>query len=395
MEIDNKAIKGLFWRADYYGAGIEGGMTSMQVGLLNALKKTGNDAFFVSSGKTSLPPWVNSYFIPHNKLLKNLPEVLNLPYNSRVIRRIDKIIEHEKPDYIYQFHHDFIYSGAKLKQITGLPFFLQCEGVQQWTKKHWGKLYLPKLLRYAEEIQWESADYIFTISEQVKKLMIEYGVNSEKIIVNASKVDPDLFTPEIDGKNIKDEYELNNNFVIAFTGTFAQWHGIEILAESIKYLKDKIPSVKVMFIGDGILRGKIEEIIKRDNVEKYSLTTGLIPFSRMPEYLAACDVLLTPCINNQDTDFFNSPIKLFEYMAMGKPIIATDVGQQGEVIRDRENGILIPEKDPAALADAVFELYKNPDLCDKIGRNARKDAVEKHNWTVNAKRIIDRYYSLV
>ena len=82
-------------------------------------------------------------------------------------------------------------------------------------------------------------------------------------------------------------------------------------------------------------------------------------------------------------------------MAMGKPIIATDVGQQGEVIRDRENGILIPEKDPAALADAVFELYKNPDLCDKIGRNARKDAVEKHNWTVNAKRIIDRYYSLV
>lgn len=390
-----KKIKGLFWRADYYGASIEGGMTSMQIGLLNAIQKINHDAFFVSSGRVKLPDWVNYYFIPHNKLMRNLPEVLNLPYNTRVIRKLQPILKYESPDFIYQFHHDFIISGSLLKRETGLPFFLQCEGVQQWTKLNWGKLYFPKLLKDAEEIQWQNADHIFTVSEQVKKLMVEYGVEDKKITVNPSRVDTQVFHPNISGAEIRRKYDLEDKFVIAFTGTFAQWHGVEVLAESIKYIKSNIKNSIVLFIGDGILRPKIEEIIKRDNVEDFSIITGIVPFDEMPEYLAACDILVTPGVSNSDTEFFNSPIKLFEYLAMGKAIIASSVGQQNDVIQDGINGMLIPEKNPEAIADTVFRLFKERDLADRIALQARRDAVEKHNWQLNANKIIEAYNEVI
>lgn len=388
-------IKGLFWRADYYGASIEGGMTSMQFGLLNALNELGHSSVFASSGKVLLPENVNSYFIPHSKLFRNFPEVLNLPYNYRALKRLEKIIEIEAIDFIYQFQHDFIFSGALAKKKFGLPFFLQCEGVQQWTKANWGKLYLKKHLKLAEEIQWATADHIFTVSEQMKSLLISYGVDRRKITVNSSKVDTNKFRPDIKSNLLRNKYDFNNRFIVAFTGTFAQWHGIEYLAKAIKIVKDKIPDLLVVFIGDGILRNSIEQIIKEDNVENYSLITGIIPFNLMPQYLSECDVFISPGVSPEKTEYFNSPIKLFEYMAMGKPIIVTDIGQQSEVINDKINGLLIPEKDIEAIAEAIEIIYNNKELANKIAVNARKDAVEKYDWKVNAQIIIDNYNYLI
>jgi glycosyltransferase involved in cell wall biosynthesis len=261
-----KKLKGLFWRSDFYGAHTEGGMASMHYGLLTGFQKLSVDSFFVSSGRMSLPPNVKYYFIPYSNLYRNFPEVLNLPYNKRVVKKIKKIIDIEKPDFIYQHHADFIYAGSILKEELGLPFLLQCESVQQWVKANWGKNYFKYLLKQAEEIQWENADKIVVISENVKKMMVEYGVNGDKIIVNPSAVDSNVFYPEIDPSGVINQYNLKNKFVVGFTGSFAQWHGIEVLAESIKYVTKSIPDAMFFLVGDGLLRPKIEEIIKNDNV---------------------------------------------------------------------------------------------------------------------------------
>ncbi len=396
MALPEKSLKGLFQRADFYGAATEGGMGSMHLGLLNGFLKLGHQAVFASCGRMKLPEGVKYYFLPYNNIYRNFPEVLNLAYNRRSAKIMKDIIRKEQPDFIYQHHADFSFSGSKLKRDTGLPFFLQCEGVQQWVKKNWGKLYMPKLLRIAEQTQWEMADAIFVISQKVKDMMVEYGADADKIHVHPSAVDPDQFTPEVDGEWVKKKYRMEDNYIVGFTGTFAPWHGIEVLAESVKHIIKHIPNAKVLLVGDGELRPRIEEIIKRDNVEDKVVITGVVPYPTVPNHLKACDVLLSPCVSNDDeSGFFNSPVKLFEYLGIGKPIIATDVGQQGEVIIDNDNGLLIPEKSPGAIAEAVYKIYKDPDLSVRLSKFARRAAVEKYDWKVNAAHVIEIYNKIV
>ncbi len=391
MEAKN-SLKGLFWRSDFYGAYTDGGMSSMHSGILNGLLKLGHRAVFASSGRMKLPEGIPFYFIPHSKLFWNYPEILNLPYNRKVSKELTKIIEKEKPDFLYQHHADFNYSGTILKRKLGLPFFLQCESVQFWIKEKWGKLYFKKLLRDIEEIQWHQADAIFVISEEVKKHMIYYGADGKKIYVNSSSVNPDVFRPDIDGTEIKERYNLVGKYVIGFTGTFAPWHGVEILAKSVKLITQRIPDAIVFFVGDGMLRPKIEEILKSDNVENKAIITGMQPFELMPKFIAACDVVVSPCVQTDNsTEFFNSPIKLFEYLGMGKPIVASKVGQQSYVIENEINGLHCQQKSPEDLAETIFKLYKDPDLSRRISNQARREAVEKYNWINNSKRIIEVY----
>ncbi len=395
MVSDKEKIKVMFWRTEFYGALTEGGTVSLHVGKIRGFQKLGHNVVYVSSGPMVLPEGVKLYQIPYSKIFRNFPEVLAPHYNSRSIKAIKKIIEKEQPDFIYQHHHDFHYGGAKLKKDLGIPFILHVDGIEYWVKKNWGKLYFAKLLKLAEEIQLQSSDAIIVVSDALKRQLIEYGVDGEKIIVAPNGVHPDQFSPEITDGGLKKQLGIEDKFVVGYTGTFGHWHGVEVLAEAVKYIVKRIPNAVVLFVGDGNLRPKIEEITKRDNVNDKIIITGFVPFKTIPNYLSACDVLLSPCVNNADNEFFNSPVKLFEYMAMGKPIVASNVGQQGVVIEDGVNGLLHEENQPEELAEKVFQIYNDKDLANRLGKEARRRAVEKHDWKVNSQQILDAYHKII
>lgn len=385
-------MKILFWRTEFYGAQTGGGVASLYKGLTDGMIKLGNECHFASSGRLALDERVKTYYIPYSDFFRNLPEVLTLPYIKKSKKEVSKIIEEIEPDLLFQHHHDFNYGGAIIKHDRGIPFFLHCDYIQIWVKQYWGKLYMKKLLKWAEEIQWANADRIFVVSSVVKEMMGEYGVDKEKIIVNPNGADTDIFHPKVDGSNIRTKYDLKNKYVIGFSGTFGNWHGVEILAGAIRIIADMIPESVVFFIGDGELRPEIEKIIKEDNVEKNAIITGFIPYSKVPEYLAACNVLVSPCVHSKDgSPFFNSPIKLFEYLAMGKPIVASDIGQQGEVINHEENGLLCEEASVEDLADQIHRLYKDKELSKLVSGRARQDSIDKYSWSVSAGRIISAY----
>jgi len=281
-----------------------------------------------------------------------------------------------------------------IKKHLGLPFILHVDGIEYWVKKNWGKLYFSHLLRWAEDTELEASDAIIVISDSLKKQLVDYGVNGEKIHVVPNGVHPDQFYPEIGDNGLRKQYNLEDKFVIGYTGTFGRWHGVEVLAQAVKHIVKLTPNAMVLFIGDGDLRPKIEEITKRDGVFDHIIITGFVPFNSIANYLAVCDVTVSPCINNEDNEFFNSPVKLFEYMAMGKPIVASNVGQQGIVIEHGINGLLHEEKQPEELAERIFEIYSDSDLAMRLGKEARKRAVEKHDWKYNAQAILDVYYSI-
>jgi glycosyltransferase involved in cell wall biosynthesis len=398
MDKYSEALKVIFWRTEFYGAMTGGGVAAMHRGMTNALNELGNKSIYVSSGEVALPDYVKFYHIPYSNFFRNYPEVLTLPYIGKSVRTMKKIIEIEQPDFLFQHHHDFTTAGTDIKKITGIPFFLHCDFIQQWTKKYWGKLYLEKLLRLGEEIQWMNADRIFTISSVAKDMMVnEYGVDESKIVVNPNGVNTDFFREsESDRISIRKELKIENKFVQGFSGTFGVYHGVEYLAQAVKKTVSLVPDSFFLFIGDGELKPQVQQIIKENNSEGNVYFTGLVSYHEVPAYLSACDVLHTPCINNQDSsDYFGSPTKLFEYMSMNLPVIATAVGQQKEVIEHLKNGFLINEKSPEEIALAIQTLSKDRALSVSLAQNARNDAVEKWDWKNNVTRIINEYKSII
>ncbi len=389
--VSYEKIKVMFWRTEFYGALTEGGTVSLHLGKIRGFQKLGHKVFYVSSGPMILPDGVKLYQIPYSKIFRNLPEVLHINYNKKSIKEILKIIDKEQPSFLHKHHHDFHYGGAWLKKHLGLPFILHVDGIEYWVKKNWGKLYFSHLLKWAENTELQASDAIIVISDALKKQLINYGVEENKIQVIPNGVHPEQFDPNLGDADLRSKMQLDNKFIITYTGTFGRWHGVEVLAEAVKFIDKLIPNAVVLFVGDGDLRPKIEEIVKRDNVEDKIIITGFVPFKMIPHYLAMSDVTVSPCINNDDNEFFNSPVKLFEYMAMAKPIVASKVGQQAEVIDDGINGLLHEEKNPEELAYKIFEIYNNPDLAKKLSIEARKRSIEKHDWKYNAQAIIDVY----
>jgi len=388
-------MKVIIWRAEYYGALTAGGFATYYISVSNAFKKLGHEVIFVASGEMTLDKSIKFYNLRHNNLLRNFPEILNLTYNIKAAKFVANLIDIEKPDLVYLQNHDFQILSYLVKKKYDIPFLMHVDGIGSWVKQNWGSLYLRRIITLAERIQYHFSDAIGTPSQEIKDNLLNYGVE-DKITVLQSSVDPDFFTPEKDGTYIREKFGLNDNFVCGFAGTFGNWHGVDTIAESINYIVEQIPNAKVFLIGDGPLRPEIERIIDANNSRENVIITGMIEFAEMPNYMAACDVLLTPCKNNDDNSaFFNSPLKLYEYMAMEKPIVASFIGQQAEVIEDKVNGVAIKANDVEDLVRGIKFVYDNPELSIKMSKQARKDAIEKYSWEIHVKKIIKIYEDIM
>jgi len=120
-----------------------------------------------------------------------------------------------------------------------------------------------------------------------------------------------------------------------------------------------------------------------------------VPHDRVPLLLDACDILVSPHVPLADgSDFFGSPTKIFEYMAVGKGIIASRLGQIGEVLADDETALLVEPGNVEQLATAIVKMVQSPELRTRLGVTAREVAMQKHTWTRNAERVLKAYDEL-
>jgi glycosyltransferase involved in cell wall biosynthesis len=145
-----------------------------------------------------------------------------------------------------------------------------------------------------------------------------------------------------------------------------------------------------MMIGDGPRQAETKRRIRAVNADPETVFVGRTVQEDGPSYLAAADILVAPHVPNADgTPFFGSPTKLFEYMAMGRAIVASDLDQIGEVLSHEETALLVTPGDPRALADAIQRLVDDPELRRRLGEAARARAVEAHTWRAHTQRIVD------
>jgi glycosyltransferase involved in cell wall biosynthesis len=315
----------------------------------------------------------------------------NLIFSAGVLRDIDGATA----DLIYQRYGRFTWAGVEASLQAGVPLFLEYNGSEVWIGKHWDISGMIPLLERFERLNLAAAERIFVVSEVERRNLLRAGIADEKIIVNPNGVDTDRFRPNIGGCDVRRDLRIGGNEIVAgFVGTFGPWHGVLTLAKAISLLPDD-PNIRFLLVGAGRFRDEVDLIIRAAGRDDDVIFTGHVDHERVPALLDACDILLSPHVPLEDgSEFFGSPTKLFEYMAMGKAIVASRLGQIGEVLVDQESALLVEPGNERDLADAIVRLSKSKELRTQLGAAARQAAIERHTWKQNAQRVIDQYEAL-
>lgn len=373
-----------------------GGAASHIKGVVEALTKLGADVEIISNDAiagfdtskyrfTIIPPETvgatRALFDIHN----------NLVFTRTAVR----FVEQSKPDFIYQRYARFSWAGVVAAQSVQRPLFLEYNGSEVWVGRHWDHVGSLDLLERYERLNLQAAARIFVVSEVERRNLEARGVPSEKIVVNPNGVDADLFRPGIGGAEVRQELGIDERDVVAgFVGTFGPWHGVVQLAEAIKLIPAHVP-VRFLLVGSGSLHGEVERLLEAEVASGRVIFTGAVAHERVPQLLDACDILVSPHIPLADgSDFFGSPTKVFEYMAMGKGIVASRLGQIGEVLAHEETALLVEPGNVNQLARAIVRLVESRELREGLGKNSREVAVQKHTWTRNAERVLQAFNHL-
>ena len=316
----------------------------------------------------------------------------NLIFSAGALREIER----SPVDLIYQRYGRFTWAGVETSLRTDAPLFLEYNGSEVWIGKHWDMSGMIPLLERFERLNLDAAARIFVVSEVERRNLLRAGIADEKIIVNPNGVDTEEFRPDIGGAAVRRELGVREDEVLAgFVGTFGPWHGVLTLADAITLLPNDC-GVRFLLVGAGRFRDEVKRLVRSAGREEQGIFTGHVEHERVPALLDACDILLSPHVPLEDgSEFFGSPTKLFEYMAMGKGIIASRLGQIGEVLADEETALLVEPGNAQELSEAILRLGRSRELRERLGAAARRAAVERHTWKHNAARVLDGYRNLV
>ena len=315
----------------------------------------------------------------------------NLLFTAAAIREI----EQQSPDFIYQRYARFSWAGVAAAVRTKTPLFLEYNGSEVWVGEHWDRVDKLDLLARYESLNLKAAARIFVVSQVERTTLLKAGIAAERIVVNPNGADVEKFKPQIGGGEARRELGVTpNETLVGFVGTFGPWHGVEVLAEAIT----KIPrdaQIRFLLIGSGALRGRVEEMLREAGLLDRVIMKGVVAHDEVPRLLDACDVLVSPHVPlTAGREFFGSPTKLFEYMAMGKAIVASRLGQIGEVLSDKKTALLVEPGNVSELSGAIMKLAGSPMLREQLGAAAREAATRGHTWAHNAGRVLDAYQSL-
>jgi glycosyltransferase involved in cell wall biosynthesis len=364
-----------------------GGAATHTSGVINGLIANGVSVRVIAAEEPSGIHGAGFTRAPARRRLQLVRGLGYADYGQEIIRAAAA----HRADFVYQRYQLGSHAGLEIARRLAVPLVLEFNGPEVWVERHWRagrRLLLEGPLEQLEQHHLEQASLVVTVSDALRDQVLAAGVPPERVLMNPNGVDIDALAPF--REDTPSEWRLRAGLpdrpTVGFIGTFGPWHGAQLLPELIA----QVPDAQWVLIGGGGLVEEVRREIEERDLSARVTMPGLVEHRRALELLAACDVCVSPHIPPTDgSQFFGSPTKLFEYMGLAKPIVASDLEQIGQVIEHERTGVLCPPGDVGLAAGAVRRLLEDEQLRARLGAAALERAATDYSWEAHARRILE------
>ena len=308
--------------------------------------------------------------------------------NLPLLREERRLIDNFKPDVVLAVSSYCNVSAQAAARSRGVPFVLFAEAPLEYEYSLFYPHYhrYPLVGRWLEGINVRRAQQVICISEVLKGYLMRYGVPALKLQVIPNGVDHHAFAPGDPDKSLQERLALQHRVVIGYIGSFEFFAGVPGFMTMAKAICEADRRVVFFFVGEGTARLEIQHRANALGLQEHFRFIGRVPHDQVPAYLRVMDIVVSPY--RHEYLFYNSPMKLLEYMAMGKATVSTALGQIKEVVDDGVNGMLYEPGNYDSMRAKLLELVRTPKLRQQLGINARKTMERNWTWDLQAARLV-------
>ncbi len=308
-------------------------------------------------------------------------ELGEIAYNAYSLGDMERRAGRRKPDLIYERATSNSIAPTWLARKWGVPIVQEVNVTADLGR--FRPLALGDFARRVERWVARQATVIVTVSREFHRKLQRLGFPADRVCVCQNAIDPARFDPDATDPVPGPANVGPQSVVVGYVGSFLAYHRLGELVEAAAALRREAPALRWLLVGDGVERPAVEALIEQSGLQEVFWMPGRVEHPDVPRFVRAMDIAVLPgCAS------FNSPVKLFEYMAMGAAVVAPATPAIEEVIEHGRTGILFQPGCPDSFTEAVRRLAGDSDLRGRLGCRAREQVLKEHTWRRNAERVL-------
>ena len=307
-------------------------------------------------------------------------ELLELGYAFGDLVRLVRALLKERPDIVYERYNLLFPSGAWLRSWFRVPLLLEVNAPLFEERSRFGGLALKRLARWSEVAVWRKADHVFAVTEVLAQYVRAAAVPNERLSIVANGIDWGKFAAVPDGSAMRRELGFEGKIVVGFTGFVRDWHGLDELVKAVA----QDPRMVLLVVGDGPARASTEALAAQLGVSASVKFTGIVERHQVASYVSTFDIAMQP-----DVVDYASPLKMIEYLALGRAIVSVDKPNIRELLVDGQNSLLFQPRRPDLMCAQIRRLCEDSALRQRLGAAARQTVLDRDlTWVGNARRVV-------
>ena len=316
---------------------------------------------------------------------------LTMVYNFSAVFYVFKHVVSNGIDMVYSRHSMLEFIPVLCLKLFSARYATEINGLDSEQKRLYGLAkWKIQVSEYCDGLCYRLADAIVTVTDEIRGFVLStYNLKANRVHVVSNGANVKTSRP-IPKELACMKLGIDQSYTyLVFVGSLKQWHGVENAIVALKCLTGKYPTLKLLVVGDGNELENLKSLVKKEALESQVIFTGKVRYDQVPNYINAATLCLAP-FDTQRNDLTGlSPLKIFEYMACGKPIVTTMVGGLERIINEHQCGCAVEPGNLKALVEGIDGLLGNPALCEKLGRNGRRAAEQFYAWPKISERILN------
>ena len=322
------------------------------------------------------------------RISRHLPELVfelaEIAYNVVALVRMSGRFGAVPLDLVFERYAIFSVAGVLYARRRGCRWILEVNYTARSPLVRRRSALLKPLAVRIDRWLFRRADGLVAVSSPLRDELVEvYGVAPERIVVLPNAADPERFSPQVPAVERISGRTHAGRRVIGFVGGFYPWHGLPLLVEAFARLVDRFDDLLLLLIGDGPERTTVERLVAERGLTDRVILTGKVDHEGLPAHLAAFHVGVMP-----DSNAYGSPMKIFEYMAMARPVVVPDYAPLLDAVTDGVEGRVFRRGDVDSLTEALAGILADDETHRRMGAAARAAVVRVHNWRANARTVL-------